>query len=123
MLLYYFNWKGLPLWPEMLFCGAYLFLCNCSIEQELWICTDPTVHRGSRSIIRLFLEHGTRSELPAARSGCFNTGKDPVINLQEVECAQGRSGQVRNISLSPGFEHLSVQLVAQSLYQLTNRAH
>ena len=78
---------------------------------ELRICTVPTVHRGSKSVALLFLDHSSRSELSAARPGRFNIGKDPVLILQEAGCAQEPFGQVRKISTSPGFENLSVQLV------------
>ena len=76
MVLYYCNCKGLPSWTETLFCGVYLYLSNCSLELELSIFTVPTVHRGSRSLALLFLDHGSRNELSEALPGRFNTGKD-----------------------------------------------
>ena len=119
MLLFCCNCKGLPSLTDTLFCGAYLYLCNCSLEQELRICTVPTVHRWSRSIDLLFLHHEARIELSAKLPGRFNTGKYPILILQEAVCALERFGQVRKISTSMGFEHLTVQLVAQSLYRLS----
>ena len=46
------------------------------------------------------------------RPGRFTPGKDPVPILQEAGWPQGRSGQVRKISPTPGFDPRTVQPVA-----------
>ena len=33
---------------------------KCTLVQTLRLCTDRTVHRGSRNIALLFYDHGTR---------------------------------------------------------------
>jgi hypothetical protein len=53
----------------------------------------------------------------------FTPGKDQVPIVQEAGWAQSRSGQVRKISLPPGFDPRTVKPVAQSLYRLSYPAH
>ena len=49
------------------------------------------------------------------RSGRFIPWKDPIPLYRRLDGPQGRSGQVRKISPSPGFDPLTAQPVA-SLY-------
>jgi len=51
--------------------------------------------------------------------GRSTPGKATSYVLQEAGWDQGRSGRVRKISLPPGFNTQTVQLVAQSLYRLS----
>jgi hypothetical protein len=55
----------------------------------------------------------------APRPGRFTPGKDPVPIVQEAGWAPGRSGRVRKISPSPGFDSRTVQSVVS---RYTDRA-
>jgi hypothetical protein len=87
---------------------------NCALVQALRLCTGRTAHRGSRGIALLFLDHGTkRGEGSASRLGRFlHPGKTRYPLYRRLGGPQGRSGQVRKISPSPGFDPWTVQPVA-----------
>jgi len=72
-----------------------------------------TVHRGSRGIALLFLDHGTRGgEGSAVRPGrSLPPGKTRYALCRRLGGPQGRSGQVRKILLPPGFDLRAVQPV------------
>ena len=82
--------------------------------QALRICTGRTAHRGSRGIALLFLGHGTRrGEGSGSRPGrSLHPGKTWYPLYRRLGGPQGQSGQVRNISLPPGFNPQAVQPVA-----------
>jgi len=87
---------------------------KCTLVQALRLCTGLTAHRGSRGITLLFLDHGTRRGwgVSVTPQPLFTPGKDPVPIVQEAEWVQGRSGEVRKISPSPGFDTRTHQPVA-----------
>jgi hypothetical protein len=92
---------------------------KCTLVQTLRLCTGHTAHRGSRDIALPFHDHDTRSgEGSASRPGrSLSPGKPRYPLYRRLGGPQGRSGQVRKISLPPppGFDALIVQPVA-SLY-------
>ena len=87
---------------------------KCTLVQALRLCTGRTAHRGSRGIALLFLYHGTRrGEGSASRPGrSLRPGKTRYPLYRRLGGPQGRSGQVRKISLPPGFDPRTVQPVA-----------
>jgi len=98
-------------WSSWSSCKAVI---KCTLVQALRLCAGRTVHRGSRSIALLFLDHGTRrAEGSATRPGRFlPPGKTRYPLYRRVGGPQGHSGQVRKISPPPGFDPLTVQPVA-----------
>ena len=68
---------------------------KCTLVQALRLCTGRTVHRGSRGIALLFLDHGTRrGEGSASRPGRSlppspAPGRDTVPIVQEAGWAPG----------------------------------
>ena len=92
--------------------------CNikvkCSLLQALRFCTGLTPHRGSRGTALLFLDHGARrGEGSASRPGCsLPPGKIRYALYRRVSGPQGRYGQVREISLPPGFDPRTVHPLA-----------
>jgi len=97
----------------------------CTLVQALRLCTDRTVHRGSRGITLLFLDHGTRrGEGSASHPGrSLPPGKTRYPLYRRLGGHPGWSDRVRKISLPPGFDPRTSQPVAQSLYRLSYRAH
>ena len=87
---------------------------KCTLVQALRLCTDRTVHRGSRGIALLFHDHSTRrGEGTASRPGrSLPPGKTRYPLYRRLGGPQGRSGQVRKISPLPGFDPQTVQPVA-----------
>ena len=87
---------------------------KCTLVQALRLCTDRTAHRGSRDIALLFLDHGTRrGEGSASRPGrSLPPGKARYSLYRRLGGPQRRSGQVRKISPTPGFDPRTVQPVA-----------
>ena len=92
--------------------------------QALRLCTGRTAHRGSRGIALPFHDHGTRRGwgVSVRPRPLFTPGKDTVPIVQEAGWAQGRSGQVRKISLPPGFDPRTVQPVASRYSDWTTRS-
>jgi len=96
---------------------------KCILGQALRICTGHTAHRGSRCIAQLFRDHGTRR-----RWGVSSTPR-PILPPIKTRCPlyrrlggpQGRSGQVRKISLPPGFDPRTVQPLASRYIDYANR--
>jgi len=87
---------------------------KCTLVQALRLCTGCTAHRGSRGIALLFHDHGTRrGEGSASRPGrSLPQGKTRYPLCRRLRGPQARSGQVRKISPSPGFNPRTVQPVA-----------
>ena len=88
---------------------------KCTLVQALRLCTGRMVHRRSRGIAILFLDHGTRRgrRVSVTPRPHFTPRKDPVPIVQEVgRGAQSRSGQVRKFSPPPGFDPQTVEPVA-----------
>ena len=87
---------------------------NCTLVQALRFCTGRTVHRGSRGIALLFLDHGMRrGEGSASRLGCsLPPGNTRYPMYRRLVGPQGRSGQVRKISSPTEFDPRTVQPVA-----------
>jgi hypothetical protein len=56
-----------------------------------------------------------------APAALYPPEKDPVPIVQEAGWAQGRSGQVRKISPTPGFDPRTVKPVASSYTDYTTR--
>ena len=78
------------------------------------LCTGRTVHRGSRGIDLLFLDHDTRRRCgSASRPGrSLPPGKTRYPLYRRLGGPKGRSRQVRKISPPPGFDPRTVQPVA-----------
>ena len=93
-----------------------LILCikKCTPVQALRLSTGCTAHRGSRGIVLLFLDHGTRrGEGSVSRPGRFLLpGKTRYPLYRRLIRHQGRSGQVWKISPPLGFDPGTVQPVA-----------
>jgi len=89
-------------------------MVKCTLLQALRLCTDRKAHRGSRGIALLFLDHSTRrGEGSASRPGrSLPPGKTRCPLYRRLCGPQGRSAQVRKISLPPGFDPRTVQPVA-----------
>jgi len=87
---------------------------KCTLVQALRLCTDRTPHMGSRGIGLLFLDHGTRGwcGVSVTPRPLFTPWKDPIPIYRRLGVSQGRSEQVRKISLPPGFDPRIVQPVA-----------
>ena len=87
---------------------------KCTLVQALRLCTGRTVHRESRGIALLFLDHGTRrGEKSATRLGrTLPPGKTRYPLYRRLGGPHGQSGQVRKISSPPGFNPRTVQPVA-----------
>jgi len=87
---------------------------KCNIVQALRLCRGRTTHKGSRGIDLLFLDHGTRrGEWSASRPGHFlPPGKTRYPLYKRLGRTKGRCGQVRKISLPPGFDRRTVQSLA-----------
>jgi hypothetical protein len=102
-------------------------MVKVTLVQALRLCTGRTAHRGSRGIALLFLDHGTRRGWgSASRPGrSLHPGKTRCPLYRRLCGPQGRSAQVRKISLPPGFDPRTVQPVASRYtdYRLsTNRS-
>ena len=93
---------------------GYNITVTCTLVQALRLCTGCTAHRRSRGIAVLFLDHGTRrGEGSASRlSRSLPPGKTQYPFYRRLGGPQGRSGQVRKISPTPGFDPRAVQPVA-----------
>ena len=87
---------------------------KCTVVQALRLCTGRTVHRGSRGIALLFLDHGTGRGwgVSVTPRPLFTPGKTRYPLYRRLGGPQGRSGQVRKISPPPGFDPRTVQPVA-----------
>ena len=87
---------------------------KCTILQALRLCTGRTAHRGSRGIALPFHDHGTgRGDGSASRPGrSLPPGKTRYPLYRSLVGPQGRSGQVRKISSTLGFDPWTVQPVA-----------
>ena len=80
---------------------------KCTLVQALRLCTGHKARKGSRGITLLFLDHGTRRrwEVSVTPQPLFTPGKTRYPLYRRLGGTQGRSGQVRKISLPPqGFE-------------------
>ena len=85
-----------------------------TLVQALRLCTGRTAYRGSRGIVLLFLDHGTRRrERSASRRGrSLPPGKSRYSLYRRLGGPQGSSGQVRKFSPPPGFDPRTIQRVA-----------
>jgi len=86
----------------------------CTLVQALRLCTGRTSCRGSSGMSLPFLHHGTRrGEGSASRPGrSLPPGKARYPLRRRLGGPQGRSGQLRKISPSPGFDPRTVQPIA-----------
>ena len=87
---------------------------KCTHVQALRLCTGRTAHRGSRSIAILFLNHGTRRGwgISVTPGRSLPPGKTRYPLYRRLDGPQDQSGQVRKISLPPGFDPRIVQPIA-----------
>ena len=85
-----------------------------TLVQALRLCTGCMARRGSRSIALPFHDHGTRRVLGVSVTPwlLFTPGKTWYPLYRKLGGPQGWSGQVRKISLPPGFNPQTVQPVA-----------
>jgi hypothetical protein len=67
---------------------------KCTLVQALRLCTCRTVHRGSRDIVLLFHDHGTRKGwgVSVTPRPLFTPGKEPVPIVQEAGWVGPRTG-------------------------------
>ena len=82
--------------------------------KALRLCTGRTAHRGSRGIAIPLHDHGTRRGwgFSLTPRPLFTPGKTRYPLYTRLGGPQGRSGQVRKISPTPGFDPRTVQPVA-----------
>jgi len=99
---------------------------KCTLVQALRLCTGRTAHGGSREITLPFLwptalEEGEKS---ASRPSPFLPQEKSRYPLyRRLGGPQGRSGQMRKISLPPGFDSRTVQpLASRHTYYATRPA-
>ena len=83
---------------------------KCTLVRSLRLCTGRTAHRGSRGIALPFHDHGTR------KGWVVSVTPRPLFTPRKTwyHCTgpRGRYGQMRKISLPPGFDPRTVQPVA-----------
>ena len=84
---------------------------KCTLVQALRLCTGRTAHRGSRGIALLFNDQGDEGS-GSRLCHSLPPGKTLYPLYRKLGGTQGRSGQVRKISPSPGFDPRTVQPVA-----------
>ena len=79
---------------------------KCTPVQALRLCTGRTAHRGSRGIALTIHDHSTRRGrwVSVTARPLFTSGKDLVPLYSRLGGPLGRSGQVRKISPTPGFD-------------------
>ena len=95
-----------------------------TLLQALRLCTGRTVYWGSRGIDLLFRDHGTRrGEGSASRPGRSSTPGKTRYLYRRLGGTQGRSGQVRKISPTPGFDPRNIQPVASHYSDWAIAAH
>ena len=98
---------------------------KCTPVQVLRLCTGRTAHGGSRGIALLFHDHGTRRRVRGQRhapAALSPPGKTRYPLYRRLGGPQGRSGQVRKISLPPpGFDPRTVQPVASRYTEYATR--
>jgi len=87
---------------------------KCTLVQALRLCTGPTAHRGSKGIVLLFHDLGTKRGwgVRVTPWPLFNPGKDPVPIVQEAGWAPGPVWTGAENLASPGFDPRTVQPVA-----------
>ena len=87
---------------------------KCTLVQALRLCTGRMTHRGSRGIALPFHDHGTRRGwgVSVTPRPLFTPGKPRYPLYRRLRGPQGRSGQVRKISLPPEFDPRTIQPVA-----------
>ena len=93
---------------------------KCTLVQALRLCIGRTTQRGSRGIVLLFLDHGTRrgKGVSVTPRPLFTSGKDPVSVVQEVGWAPG-SVWTSAENLAPnGIRSSNRPACSQSLYRL-----
>ena len=85
-----------------------------TLIQALRLCTGRMTHRVSRGTALTFHDQGTRrGEGSASRPGrSLAPGKTRYPFYRRLSVLQARSGQVREISPTPGFDPRTVQPVA-----------
>jgi len=80
---------------------------KCTLVQALRLCTGRTAHRGSRGIVLLFLDYGTRRGWGVSLTPrpLFTPGKDPAPIVQEAgwahragldRCGKSRPNGIRS---------------------------
>jgi len=96
---------------------------KCTVVQALRFCTGCTVHRGSRGIAVLFLDHGTRRGwgVSVTHRRLFTSEKTWYSLYRRLGGPQGRSGKVRKISSPPGFDPWTFRPVASRFTDWANR--
>ena len=96
-----------------------------TLVQALRLCTGRTAYRGSRGIVLLFHDHGTRKswEDSVKPRPLFTPGKDPVPIVQEARWAPGPVWTGAENLPPPGIRSQDLQSVTQSLYRLSYPAH
>jgi len=87
---------------------------KCTLLQALTLSTGRTAHRGSRGIILLFLDHGTRRRwgVSVTPRPLFTPGKTRCALYRRLDVPQGRTEQLRKISPLPEFDPRTVDPIA-----------
>ena len=98
---------------------------KCTLVQALRLCTGLTVHRGSRGIARLFLDHGSRRGwgVSVTPRPLFTPGKDPVPILQEARWAPGPVWTGAKNLTPTGIRSPDRPARSQSLYGMSYPTH
>ena len=117
------NWKQHP--DATFICNGKKIKINVALVQALRLCTGRTAHRGSRGIALPFHDHGTRrcEESASCPGRSVPPGKTRYPLYRRLGGPQGRSGQVRKISLPTGIRSPDRPARSQALYRLCYPAH
>jgi hypothetical protein len=93
---------------------VYIKKVKVILVQALRLCTGCTTHRGSKGIVLLFRDHGTRREwgVSVTPRPLFTLGKTQYPLYRRLGGPQGQSAQMWKISPLPGFDPRTVQPVA-----------
>jgi len=87
---------------------------KCTLVQALRLCTGRTANRGSRGIALLFFDRGTRRSwrVSVTLRPTFTPRKTWYPLYRRLGGPQGRSGQVRKFSPTPGFDPQTIEPVS-----------
>jgi hypothetical protein len=98
---------------------------KCTLVQALWLCTGRTAHRGSKGIVLLFHDHGTRRGwgISVTPRPLFTPGKDPVPIVQKAGWTLGPVWTSAENLAPTGIQTPDRPARSQSLYQICYPVH
>ena len=102
-----------------------LIVKNRTLVRALGLCTGHTAHRGSRSTVLRFHDHGTRSGWKGQRhaTAALPTRNTRYLLHRSLGGPQGRSGTGAENLAPTRFRSPDRPVRSQSLYRLSYRAH